>query len=287
MAEEDGIREKLSQWSANHLVPDSYLLLTSLLSLSPLAISYWKDSHYESLVEKGSYIEFFSQTPLFAPIHFIGTYIFLRYLFKAFVEFKANRTNVNSMLFISLALAMLSHIGYQASMAGERVHISPVTSFRGYCLSNCLSLFLNVIISLVINRQILSVAVIAGLNVTLIATNFLKFRYRSEPLTPNDFKWVGNLGMILSFISLRVVLVSLVFIVLLVFIYRRIHKKYFQGRIVASIWKRLAGISVIVSLILGMGWAIRNEKTTRLLVGFLFFLRLITGVTWTGRVMPL
>lgn len=65
-----GIREKLSQWSANHLVPDGYLLLTSLLSLSPLAISYWKDSHYESLVEKGSYIEFFSQTPLFAPIHF-------------------------------------------------------------------------------------------------------------------------------------------------------------------------------------------------------------------------
>ncbi len=106
-------------------------------------------------------------------------------------------------------------------------------------------------------------------------------------MTPNDFKWIGNMGMILSFISLRVILVSLVFIVLFVFIYRHIHKKYFRGQIVAAIWKRLAGISVIVSLILGMGWAIRNEKITRLLVGFLFFLRLITGVTWTGRDMLL
>ncbi len=219
-----GIREKLSQWSASHLVPDSYLLLTSLLSLSPLAISYWKDSHYESLVEKGSYIEFFSQTPLFASIHFIGVYIFLRYLHKAFVEFKANRTNVHSMLFISLALATLSHIGYQASMAGERVLISHVISFHAIVFQIACLFFLNVIISLVINRQILSVAVIASLNVILVTANFLKFRYRSEPMTPNDFKWIGNMGMILSFISLRVVLVSLVFIVLLVFIYRRIHK---------------------------------------------------------------
>ncbi len=61
------IRDKLSKWSASHLVPDSYLLLTSLLSLSPLAISYWKDSHYESLVENGSYVEFLVRHPCLHP----------------------------------------------------------------------------------------------------------------------------------------------------------------------------------------------------------------------------
>ncbi|HFI0935309.1 TPA: LTA synthase family protein [Streptococcus suis] len=280
-----GIREKLSKWSASHLVPDSYLLLTSLLSLSPLAVSYWKDSHYESLVENGSYVEFFSQPPLFAPIHFIGTYIFLRYLHKAFVEFKANRTNVHSMLFISLALATLSHIGYQASMAGGTGSYFTRHLFPGAIVFQIACLFfLNVIISLVINRQILSVAIIAGLNVTLIAANFLKFRYRSEPMTPNDFKWIGNMGMILSFISLRVVLISLVFLVILFFVYRRIHKKYFQGQIVKSIWKRLAGISVIVSLILGMGWAIRNEKDHKI-VGWVPILSQVNNwrnVDWKG-----
>ncbi|HFR3766859.1 TPA: LTA synthase family protein [Streptococcus suis] len=255
------VREKLSKWSAGHLVPDVYLLLTSLLSLSPLAVSYWKDSHFETLVEKGSYVEFFSQTPLFTPIHFIGTYIFLRYLHKAFVEFKANRTNVHSMFFISLILAILSHIGYQVSMAGGTGSYFTRHLFPGAIIFQIVCLFfLNVIISLVINRQILSVAVIASLNVILITANFLKFRYRSEPITPNDFKWIGNMGMILSFISLRIVIVSLVFLVILAFVYRKINKKYFQGQIVKSIWKRLAGVSVIVSLILGMGWAIRNEK---------------------------
>lgn len=256
-----GIREKLSQWSANHLVPDGYLLLTSLLSLSPLAISYWKDSHYESLVEKGSYIEFFSQTPLFAPIHFIGTYIFLRYLHKAFVEFKANRTNVHSMVFISLVLASLSHIGYQVSMAGATGSYFTRHLFPGAIIFQIGCLFLlNVIISLVLNRQVLSAAVIASLNVTLITANFLKFRYRSEPLTPNDFKWIGNMGMILSFISLRIVLVSVVFLIIAAYFYRRIHRHYFLGPIVKTFWKRLVTVAMIVFLIVGMGFAIRKEK---------------------------
>ncbi|MBS8112805.1 sulfatase, partial [Streptococcus suis] len=95
----------------------------------------------------------------FAPIHFIGTYIFLRYLHKAFVEFKANRTNVYSMLFISLALATLSHIGYQASMAGATGSYFTRHLFPGAIVFQIACLFfLNVIISLVINRQILSVA---------------------------------------------------------------------------------------------------------------------------------
>lgn len=256
-----GIREKLSQWSANHLVPDGYLLLTSLLSLSPLAISYWKDSHYESLVEKGSYIEFFSQTPLFAPIHFIGTYIFLRYLHKAFVEFKANRTNVHSMVFISLVLASLSHIGYQVSMAGATGSYFTRHLFPGAIIFQIGCLFLlNVIISLMLNRQVLSAAVIASLNVTLITANFLKFRYRSEPLTPNDFKWIGNMGMILSFISLRIVLVSVVFLIIAAYFYRRIHRRYFLGSIVKTFWKRLVTVAMIVFLIVGMGFAIRKEK---------------------------
>ncbi|MGV3022929.1 LTA synthase family protein [Streptococcus suis] len=256
-----GIREKLSQWSANHLVPDGYLLLTSLLSLSPLAISYWKDSHYESLVEKGSYIEFFSQTPLFAPIHFIGTYIFLRYLHKAFVEFKANRTNVHSMVFISLVLASLSHIGYQVSMAGATGSYFTRHLFPGAIIFQIGCLFLlNVIISLMLNRQVLSAAVIASLNVTLITANFLKFRYRSEPLTPNDFKWIGNMGMILSFISLRIVLVSVVFLIIAAYFYRRIHRHYFLGPIVKTFWKRLVTVAMIVFLIVGMGFAIRKEK---------------------------
>lgn len=255
------IRGKLRSWSANHLVPDGYLLLTSLLSLSPLAISYWKDSHYESLVEKGSYIEFFSQTPLFAPIHFIGTYIFLRYLHKAFVEFKANRTNVHSMVFISLVLASLSHIGYQVSMAGATGSYFTRHLFPGAIIFQIGCLFLlNVIISLVLNRQVLSAAVIASLNVTLITANFLKFRYRSEPLTPNDFKWIGNMGMILSFISLRIVLVSVVFLIIAAYFYRRIHRRYFLGPIVKTFWKRLVTVAMIVFLIVGMGFAIRKEK---------------------------
>ncbi|MBS8063526.1 sulfatase, partial [Streptococcus suis] len=79
-------------------------------------------------------------------------------------------------------------------------------------------------------------------------------------------------------------LVSLVFIVLLVFIYRHIHKKYFRGQIVAAIWKRLAGISVIVSLILGMGWAIRNEKDHKI-VGWIPILSQVNNwrnVDWKG-----
>lgn len=255
------IREKLQRWSASHLVPDGYLLLTTLFSLSPLAISYWKDSHYESLIEKGSYVEFFSQTPIFAVAHFIATYAFLRYIPKAFGEFKANRTNVHSMIFISLGLATLSHIGYQASMAGGTGAYFTRHLFPGAIIFQIACLFfLNVIISLLLNRQILSVTLIASLNVTLITANFLKFRYRSEPLTPNDFKWIGNLGMIFSFISLRVVLVSLAFLIILIFVYKRIRKRYFLGTIIQSIWKRFAGVALILSLILGMGWAIRHEK---------------------------
>lgn len=89
------VRERLRSWSTKHLVPDVYLLLTTLFSLSPLAISYWKDSHYESLIENGSYTEFFSQTPIFAAIHFIGNVLFSTlYLYKCFNEFKSNRTNI-------------------------------------------------------------------------------------------------------------------------------------------------------------------------------------------------
>ncbi len=279
------LRNKLRSWSSEHLVPDGYLLLTSLFSLSPLAISYWKDSHYESLIENGSYTEFFSQTPIFAPIHFIATYVFLRYLHKAFREFKANRTNVHSMLFISLALATLSHIGYQASMAGATGSYFSRHLFPGAIVFQIACLFfLNVIISLAINRQILSVALIASLNVTLITANFLKFRYRSEPLTPNDFKWVGNIGMIFSFISVRVVLVTLVFLILLVIVYRRLRKRFFVGAIVQSFWKRIAGISVIVSLIVGMGWAIREEKDHKI-AGWIPILSQVNNwrnVDWKG-----
>lgn len=255
------VREGLAHWADRHLVADPYLLLTSLLSLSPLAISYWKDSHYETLVEQGSYVEFFSQTPMFALLHFVVTYVFLRYLYRAFGDFRARRTSVHSMLFISLVLAILSHIGYQASMAGATGSYFTRHLFPGAIIFQVGCLFLlNVLISLVVNRQVLSIALIASLNVTLITANFLKFRYRSEPLTPNDFKWIGNMGMIFSFISLRVILVSLVFLVILALIYRHVRQRYFQGPIVQSIWKRLLGVLAILSLIVSMGWAIRNEK---------------------------
>ncbi|NQP30664.1 LTA synthase family protein [Streptococcus suis] len=279
------VRERLRSWSTKHLEPDVYLLLTTLFSLSPLAISYWKDSHYESLIENGSYTEFFSHTPIFATIHFVVMYCFLRYLYKCFNEFKANRTNVHSMLFISLALATISHIGYQASMAGGTGSYFSRHLFPGAIIFQIACLFfLNVIISLVLNRQLLSVALIACLNVTLITANFLKFRYRSEPLTPNDFKWIGNIGMIFSFISVRVVLVTLLFLVILIFIYRRLRTRYFLGAIVQSFWKRLAGISVIVSLIVGMGWAIRNEKDHKI-VGWVPILSPVNNwrnVDWKG-----
>lgn len=255
------VREGLTHWADRHLVTDPYLLLTSLLSLSPLAISYWKDSHYETLVEQGSYVEFFSQTPIFALLHFIATYAFLRYLYRAFGDFQARRTSVHSMLFISLVLSILSHIGYQASMAGATGSYFTRHLFPGAIIFQVGCLFLlNVLIGLVVNRQVLSIALIASLNVTLITANFLKFRYRSEPLTPNDFKWIGNMGMIFSFISLRVVLVSLVCLVILALIYRHVRQRYFQGPIVQSIWKRLLGVLAILSLIVSMGWAIRNEK---------------------------
>lgn len=279
------IRERLHSWSTKHLVPDVYLLLTTLFSLSPLVISYWKDSHYESLIENGSYTEFFSPTPIFAAIHFVAMYCFLRYLYKCFNEFEANRTNVHSMLFISLVLATISHIGYQASMAGGTGSCFTRHLFPGAIVFQIACLFfLNVIISLVINRQILSVALIACLNVTLITANFLKFRYRSEPLTPNDFKWIGNIGMIFSFISVRVVVDTLLFLVILIFIYLRLRTRYFLGAIVQSFWKRLAGISVIVSLIVGMGWAIRNEKDHKI-VGWIPILSQVNNwrnVDWKG-----
>lgn len=255
------IRKIFQSWSNRYLIADRYLLLTSLFSLSPLAISYWKDSYYESLIEKGSFVEFFSQVPLFATIHFVATYMFLRYLYKAFETFKQNQTNLYSMTFISLLLAIVSHVGYQSSMAGATGTYFTRHLFPGAIVFQIGCLFvLNVIISLILNRQILSIVMIASLNVTLVAANFLKFRYRSEPLTPNDFKWVGNLGMILSFISLKVVFVSLICLGILIFIYRRIRNRYFSGVIVSSIWKRLGIITFLFSLIFGMGWVIRNEK---------------------------
>lgn len=281
-----GLRAKLRAWSDKHLVPDGYLLLTVLLSLSPLAISYWKDSYFESLVEKGSYTAFFSQLPPFAMVHFMGTYFFLRYLYRAFGEARSNRTNVHSMVFISLVLAVLSHIGYQASMVGGTGayfsrHLFPgAMVFQIACL-----FFLNLIISLVLNRQILAVSVIACLNVSLITANFLKFRYRSEPMTPNDFKWIGNLGMIFSFISVRIVLVTLACLIFLFFLYRRIRTRYFLGPILSSVWQRLAGIGVIVSLIFGMGWAIRHEKDHKI-VGWIPIFSQVNNwrnVDWKGH----
>lgn len=255
------IRGKLRSWSDKYLVADGYLLLTSLLSLSPLAISYWKDSHYETLVEKGIYTDFFVQVPIFAVLHFVAIYFFLRYLVKTWQEFRAHRTNVHSMVFISLVLASLSHIGYQVSMAGATGSYFTRHLFPGAIIFQIGCLFLlNVIISLVLNRQVLSAAVIASFNVTLITANFLKFRYRSEPLTPNDFKWIGNMGMILSFISLRIVLVSVVFLIIAAYFYHRIHRRYFLGPIVKTFWKRLVTVAMIVFLIVGMGFAIRKEK---------------------------
>lgn len=279
------VRSRLRNWSDSYLVPDVYLLLTSLLSLSPLAVSYWKDSYRESLIEQGSYREFFSQVPLFAVIHFVALYAFLRYLPKTWKAFRANQTNFHSMVFLNLVLAGLSHIGYQASMAGATGSYFTRHLFPGAIIFQIACLFLlNVLISMVINRQIVSAVLIAIVNVTLIAANFLKFRYRSEPLTPNDFKWIGNMGMIFSFISLRVVLISLIFLVLLVVVYRRLRKRYFLGKIVHSFWQRLVIVISILLLFVGMGFAIRREKDHKI-VGWIPIFSQVNNwrnVDWKG-----
>lgn len=261
-------RQRLLSLGDKLLYPDSYLLLASFLSLSPLAVSYWKDSHYQTLVEKGTYQAFFQQTPVFASLHVLAYYVFLVYLVKAYQAFRANRTGGQSMAFISLVLAILSHIGYQASMAGGTGAYFSRHLFPGAIVFQVFCLFLlNVFISLVLNRQVLSVALIASLNISLITINFLKFRYRSEPLTPNDFKWIGNAGMLLSFISLRAVLVSVLAIVVLALVYVHLRNRFFQGPIISSLWKRLVGIGTILAVIFGMGFAIRQEKNHQIWSG--------------------
>lgn len=279
------VRRHLRQWSDRHLIPDVYLLLTSFLPLSPLAVSYWKDSYRESLIEQGSYMEFFSQVPLFAIIHFVALYAFLRYLPKTWQAFRANQTNLHSMVFLNLVLASLSHVGYQASMAGATGSYFTRHLFPGAIIFQIACLFLlNVVISMVINRQIVAAALIAIINVTLIAANFLKFRYRSEPLTPNDFKWIGNMGMIFSFISLRVVLIALIFLVFLVIVYRRLRKRYFLGKIAHSFWQRLVIVVSIILLFVGMGFAIRREKDHKI-VGWIPIFSQVNNwrnVDWKG-----
>lgn len=242
-------------------------LLAVALNLSPLAVSYWKDLFRQEFKEEAIYHNFFIQVPFRAALSVITTYFVVKYLRKAMVDVRANKSSFGSSFVLSLILAIICHSLYQASMSGSVTYFSRYF-FPGAILFQvvCLTM-LNMIISMIINRQVLSSLIILILNASLITANFLKFKYRSEPLTPNDFKWIGDLGMIFSFINLTIVLIVGLAILALISLYLYVRKRYFLGIIETSWKKRLATIAVILVIFSGWGTAIRHEKDHKILEG--------------------
>lgn len=242
------------------------LLLTVAISLSPLAVSYWKDLFREEF-KLGDYRGFFLQVPFRAALGVVITYFVVKYIRKAVVDVRQNKASFDSAFVLSLLLAIVCHSLYQVSMAGSVTYFSRYF-FPGAILFqvSCLTM-LNMVIMMLINRQILSSLIILVINASLITANFLKFKYRSEPLTPNDFKWIGDLGMIFSFINLTIVLIVGLAILALISLYLYVRKRYFLGIIETSWKKRLATIAVILVIFSGWGTAIRHEKDHKILEG--------------------
>lgn len=244
----------------------SALLVTIGLQLSPLAVSYWKDLFREEF-KLGDYVGFFWQVPFRSALAIVVTYFCLIYLRNATKDVIRNKSSFASSFIISLILAIICHIFYQASMAGSVTYFSRYF-FPGAILFQiaCLTM-LNIIITMIINRQTLSTLLIMVLNASLITANFLKFKYRSEPLTPNDFKWVGDLGMIFSFINPTIAVIVGLAILGLISVYLYIRKRYFVGIVEKSLKKRLVTVLIILLLLFGMGTAIRHEKDHKIIDG--------------------
>lgn len=242
------------------------LLLTVALNLSPLAVSYWKDLFREEF-KQADYIGFFSQVPFRAALAILATYAFVNYCGKSIRDIRNNKASFASSFIINLGLAVICHYLYQASMAGSATYFSRYF-FPGAMLFQitCLTM-LNMVITMVLNRQVLASLTILVINASLITANFLKFKYRSEPLTPNDFKWIGDLGMILSFINATVLIAVGIGIAGLISLYLYGRKRYFVGPIERSWKKRVLVTASIALVILGMSTAIRHEKDHKIING--------------------
>ncbi|HBC89971.1 MAG TPA: hypothetical protein DCZ00_00825, partial [Lactococcus sp.] len=170
------------------------------------------------------------------------------FIVKGIQAFKSNSANFPLSLTTSLLLAFVFNSLIQSGM---RVDEGPM--YYGYVVTG-ISLFQVFVLTLafmflyvLINRYMITTAVIMFIFGGFSLGNAMKFSVRQEPIYVSELSWLTNIQSLLTFVDIKLILLALFALLSLVLLAILLNRRFFKGKIMD--WKtRAVTLLLIFSL---------------------------------------
>ncbi|WP_251713323.1 LTA synthase family protein [Lactococcus ileimucosae] len=161
------------------------------------------------------------------------------FIVRGIQAFKSNRASFSLALTTSLLLALVFNSLIQAGMSVDE---GPM--YYGYVVTG-ISLFQIFVLTLVfmfiyllINRYMIATAVIMFVFGGFSLGNAMKFSVRQEPIYVSELSWLTNMQSLLSFVDLKLILLTLFVLLGIVLLVILLSRRFFKGKIME--WKTRA-----------------------------------------------
>ncbi|MEY8537853.1 LTA synthase family protein [Lactococcus muris] len=183
------------------------------------------------------------------------------FIVKGIQAFKSNSANFPLSLTTSLLLAFVFNSLIQAGM---RVDEGPM--YYGYVVTG-ISLFQVFVLTLafmflyvLINRYMITTAVIMFIFGGFSLGNAMKFSVRQEPIYVSELSWLANIQSLLTFVDIKLILLALFALLSLVLLAILLNRRFFKGKIMD--WKtRAVTLLLIFSLYFPLMQNFKNLNT--------------------------
>lgn len=194
----------------------------------------------------------------------LGFYLFFSFLFyfsaKAIVDLASNKTSLSQPVFFSFLLGFIFNYFLQAGITEQGKEygyyiVSGATIFQILVLS---SLFF--FTYLLINRFLVATALNIILASLLCYVNATKYSLRNEPLMAADLTWLGDIGFFKDYVAENAVLLSVIALIWLIIILYYLKDRILSGKIVQSLKRRIALMSIPILMLGGITGIFSNSE---------------------------